>query len=396
MQAFNDSAIERIRRDVPDAEFVLPCTPTQEGMLGETIKNPATYWSHKVFKLSGEVDLQALFEAWKSVASTTQALRTSFLPAAAYGVNDAVFVQCIHKSPKLALENITYDNEKVLEERVRNIVTSWSGTSNPPVALTLAIAADGSRYLMTSLHHAIYDGDALTFILSDVEDVYNQKQPAARTSLKDAMSVMSTDAASAKQFWNKVLEPFAENSNAEWPVMHSDKSHKPLNFWTKGFSDVKRANTNHLLQAAWAVLQSRYTSTTDVIFGETLSLRGLAQGLESVVAPMIATLPVAVRVNEAATPKQLIDNLSKLTAESAPHKFVGLQHVRQALKCASGTPLFPALFVLIVESGEDVRGDLFKDSFDIGELDVEHPVAINAFVRGDAVHVDILGSNTLM
>ncbi|EOQ99429.1 Nonribosomal peptide synthetase 2 [Wallemia ichthyophaga EXF-994] len=396
MQTFNESLIGSVRKDIADVDFVLPCTPTQEGMLGETIKNPAAYWSHQVFKLSSKVDVDALYGAWKTVAESTQALRTSFIPAATYGVKDTVFAQCIHSTSKLALDRVRFDSEKILEERVRNIVSSLSGSHQPPVALTLATKADGSRYLMTSLHHAIYDGDALKFIYQDVENAYMRKYKATRTSLKDAMSVINTDVNTTKQFWNKVLEPFAETSNTEWPVLHNDNSQRSQRFWTKGFSDVKRANINQLLQAAWAVLQSRYTSTEDVIFGETLSLRGLAPGLESVVAPMIATLPVALKVDKNASARQLMDNLSTLASASSPHKFVGLQHVRQALKCASGAPLFPALFVLIVESGEETKGDLFKDNFEIGELDVEHPVAINAFIRGDSVQIDILGSNLLM
>lgn len=388
--------IEKVRDDVKDVEFVLPCTPTQEGMLSETIKDPATYWSHHVFKLADNVDISALFNAWNAVANRTQALRTSFVPAATYGLKESVFLQCIQASPKLLVEEVQYNEDKILEERVRNIVNSWSSSNRPPVALTLATKSDGSRYLMTSLHHAIYDGDSLSFIYQDVEAAYKQVDVVKRTSLKSAMAFMNADSNKTKEFWTKVLEPFAESSNAEWPVLHNDKAQHSLRFWTKGFSDVKRPQINQLLQAAWAVLQSRYTSTTDVIFGETLSLRGLAEGLDSAVAPLIATLPVAVRVDENATAKQLIERLSQLAAESAPHRFVGLQHVRQALKYASGAPLFPALFVLIVESGETIEEDLFKDRFEIGELDVEHPIAINAFVRGDSVQVDILGSNSMM
>ncbi|TIB70322.1 acetyl-CoA synthetase-like protein [Wallemia mellicola] len=396
LQDFNDAVIEKVRDDVKDVEFVLPCTPTQEGMLSETIKDPATYWSHHVFKLADNVDISALFNAWNAVANRTQALRTSFVPAATYGLKESVFLQCIKASPKLLVEEVQYNEDKILEERVRNIVNSWSSSNRPPVALTLATKTDGSRYLMTSLHHAIYDGDSLSFIYQDVEAAYKQVDVVKRTSLKSAMAFMNADSNKTKEFWTKVLEPFAESSNAEWPVLHNDKAQHSLRFWTKGFSDVKRPQINQLLQAAWAVLQSRYTSTTDVIFGETLSLRGLAEGLDSAVAPLIATLPVAVRVDENATAKQLIERLSQLAAESAPHRFVGLQHVRQALKYASGAPLFPALFVLIVESGETVEEDLFKDRFEIGELDVEHPIAINAFVRGDSVQVDILGSNSMM
>ena len=56
----------------------------QEGMLGETIKDPAAYWSHRLFYLENGCDIQRLINAWKTLALRTEALRLAFAPAAAY------------------------------------------------------------------------------------------------------------------------------------------------------------------------------------------------------------------------------------------------------------------------------------------------------------------------
>ena len=404
MQQFNDNLIESVQKDIGDVEFVLPCTPTQEGMLSETVKNFQSYWSHQVFELDENVNVDRLLRAWEVVANKNQALRTCFVPTAIYGNKDAIFAQCILSSSLISFEVVNFYHEnqsEFMHERVRNIVSAWSNSNKPPVNLTLALSSNGCRYIITSLHHAIYDGDSLDFIFRDVESAYKGIEIENRTSLKDSMSIMNSvpmNSNETKEFWSSVLEPF--NSNATWPILHDDSNVDDKQFWTKSFKDVNRANINQLLQVAWAILQSLYTGANDVVFGETISLRNLDVGLESVVAPMIATLPVMVKIEENSTARSLINGLSKLSNSSANHKCVSLKHVRKALKCPIGSALFPALFVLIVESNSETetygKSDLWCNKFEIGELDVEHPVAINAFINGDNVQVDILGSNKLM
>ena len=56
----------------------------QEGMLGETIKDPAAYWSHRLFYLESDCDVPRLISAWKTLALRTEALRLVFAPAASY------------------------------------------------------------------------------------------------------------------------------------------------------------------------------------------------------------------------------------------------------------------------------------------------------------------------
>ena len=53
-------------------------------MIGQTIQNPNSYWSHRLFSLEAGCDVERLVDAWTVMAATTEALRTVFLPTAAY------------------------------------------------------------------------------------------------------------------------------------------------------------------------------------------------------------------------------------------------------------------------------------------------------------------------
>ena len=53
-------------------------------MLGETNKNPDSYWSHRLFELGAQCDIGKLVDAWTAVAARTEALRVVFAPSATF------------------------------------------------------------------------------------------------------------------------------------------------------------------------------------------------------------------------------------------------------------------------------------------------------------------------
>ncbi len=113
LQAFNAIWKPRLECVIEGMDRVLPCTPrmfesnvtivqsvdpclVQEGMLGETVKNPSAYWSHRLFKLDCTLEVDRLIRSWELVAARTEVLRVVFLPAAA------------HVSPEVDLDSTTY------------------------------------------------------------------------------------------------------------------------------------------------------------------------------------------------------------------------------------------------------------------------------------------------
>jgi non-ribosomal peptide synthetase component F len=67
------------------------------------------------------------------------------------------------------------------------------------------------------------------------------------------------------------------------------------------------------VRAAWAVLQGRYTSAAEVVFGAVVTGRQApVWGVEQMVGPTIATVPVRVVLDEGAT----------VTSRSVCHAFV--------------------------------------------------------------------------
>ncbi|KAL2132750.1 hypothetical protein VTI74DRAFT_3405 [Chaetomium olivicolor] len=80
-----------------------------------------------------------------------------------------------------------------------------------------------------------------------------------------------------------------------------------------------------ILRAAWAVLISLYTNSSEVLFGATVMGRHAPlTEMERIVGPTIATVPVRVRIDWTAAPCALLDAIQKEGTDMIPFEHFGL------------------------------------------------------------------------
>jgi non-ribosomal peptide synthetase component F len=103
---------------------------------------------------------------------------------------------------------------------------------------------------------------------------------------------------------------------------------------------------NTLAQGAWALLLSRYSGQSEVVFGGIVSGRAVElEGIEQMVGLFVNTLPVHVSIDEG---KQVIDWLKDIQAEQAEarqYEYSPLVEVQKWSSMPPGTPLFESVFV---------------------------------------------------
>ncbi|KAK0501009.1 putative peptide synthetase [Armillaria luteobubalina] len=411
-----------VQRTLQDVVRVLPCTPLQEGMLGETVKHEAAYWSHRLFSFGRAVNLDKLLEAWTDVATRTEALRMVFLPAAAYSVDRAdsasspVFIQALLLQPLIHVTRQRCNRRNVnndAEQTARSIVVSRIGSQLPPWSLTLFETDNDTRsWLMLSIHHALYDADAIGYILADVQTSYQGGSLSSRLQLSSALSLVSgnTDPRLSDAFWQDVLSPFTDEHANFWPNLSSDEDvGRETRFYSSSFEPDRNAlaraaseaesSISHVLQAAWSYMLSSYLRTDNVVFGETLSVRVGNAKLASAIAPLITTTPVVARIIGNSSPRTLISAIAALSRQCVNHRFVSLQRVRRILQKPVRQPVFPSIFVIYSVDEEaplQTAQSLWADSTDIANLGVEHPLAVNVAVTANKVVVNVLGSSDFM
>ena len=163
--------------------------------------------------------------------------------------------------------------------------------------------ASNRQILAMGLSHAQYDGFCLPTILDDLRLAYAGKlaesptPPSYHRYIEHTLQLSNeeTDA-----FWRETLKGstmtriLPEPAAGSHPVM--DRSIiRTIPFQFKHAGTIDYAN---LLQAAWTLLLSHLSQSTDITFGHLVSGRYAAfPGAESVIGPCLNVIPVRVRLD---------------------------------------------------------------------------------------------------
>ncbi|MHC5729686.1 MAG: condensation domain-containing protein, partial [Nostoc sp.] len=100
------------------------------------------------------------------------------------------------------------------------------------------------------------------------------------------------------------------------------------------------------VQAAWALLLSRYTDESEVVFGATVSGRPpTLSGVESMVGLFINTLPVTVKVPTATPLWQWLRQLQTQQVERSQYSWCPLVEIQAISKIPQELPLFESIVV---------------------------------------------------
>ena len=168
------------------------------------------------------------------------------------------------------------------------------------------------------------------------------------------------DPAPAMAYWNDTLHGFSEPVFPELGTVVYDASDdeygEQLIRLTQADTTALRAfverhslTVNTMVQAAWALLLSRYTGSEDIVYGATRASRRSAldgdRSVDTMVGLFINTLPVRIRVSR---DQRVVDWLTQIREDAiavrvAEH--VALPDVQSASDVPSGTPLFDTMLV---------------------------------------------------
>ncbi|KAE8868650.1 hypothetical protein PTNB29_02561 [Pyrenophora teres f. teres] len=108
-----------------------------------------------------------------------------------------------------------------------------------------------------------------------------------------------------------------------------------------------------LIRAAWALVASRYTSSDDVVFGTTVTGRNApVAGIEAMVGPTIATVPLRVHVQKDQVVSTLLECLQQQGTGMIAYEQTGLQHIAKMGPGPQHACGFQTL--LVVQPADDV------------------------------------------
>ncbi|HSE17010.1 MAG TPA: amino acid adenylation domain-containing protein, partial [Pyrinomonadaceae bacterium] len=303
-----------------DVEDFYPLTPMQEGMLFHSLyaPNSGMYVSSHACLLEG-LDVVAFERAWQRVLDRHPILRTAFI-----WKNTERPIQAVIKQVKIPLHREDWIDapQSGLNAKVENYLQAdqargFKLNQAPLMRLALMEIGHGNYEFIWSYHHLIMDGWSQPVVLKEALAFYdafsNGREldlPVGRPFRDYIEWLQRQDLSRAESFWRNTLNGFTAptplsvarvirdshsngNSKGEYRMRLSAETSSSL----QTFARQNQLTMNTLVQGAWALLLSRYSGESDVVFGAVVSGRppDLA-GVETMMGNFINTLPVRVRI----------------------------------------------------------------------------------------------------
>jgi len=235
----------------------------------------------------------------------------------------------------------------------------------PLLRLVLARLSDTAVQVVWTFHHVLLDGWSVFQVLSDVFSCYaalaagQRPALAARRPFRDYLHWLSEqDQDQAQQHWRQALAGFDSPTPLPYdqtPTQsHTTRSAQSLSLHldpdqSDQLHQVAQRNgltLNTLIQGAWALLLSRYSTQTEVCFGATVSGRPAdLPGVEEIPGIFINTLPVRIEIDHTTSVTRWLQQVQATQAEARRFDFVSLAQLQTWSDLPGGTALFDSLVV---------------------------------------------------
>ncbi|MBD2039313.1 amino acid adenylation domain-containing protein [Microcoleus sp. FACHB-672] len=318
--------------------------------------------------LRESLNVSAFQQAWARVVDRHPILRTSFHHL---GSNEAC--QEVRQQVALTLQQQDWCDlpANEIESRLaafleadRQIGFELSAAPLMRVAI-LQVAAAEYRAIW-SFHPVLLDNWSVEIALKEVFAFYEAFSAGYDLSLKQPRAygdyiewLQQQDFSQTEVFWRQQLQGLTAPT-AVLPAIPpaADKAQPEIGFVTQeirlspvdtlrlqAWAQQHQLTLETLLQGAWALLLSRYSGQSDVVFGATVTGRPSVPGLESVVGLFSNIVPVRVHVSPAQSPVSWLTELRQTYKALQAYQHTPLTQIQQWSEFPSETPLFESILV---------------------------------------------------
>ena len=299
-------------------EDIFPCTALQTRLVALASERPGSYIAHHRFKLASNVDLQRLKTAWERVSARIDMIRTRLIQT------DLGCLQVILRDCKLSWEVSGGDqrDQKLL----------WEMPFGKPLIRFEVDTAQNHIELIMTAHHAVYDAWSLPLLLQWTQLAYDDPEsPMLRcVPFQKFIQYTMDQKEDSLQYWGAELEHFFADPFPSIPFpSYRPQASKNIQriIWTGPLMNDLVSRTT-AIRLAWALVQSQYQSSDNVIFGVLSPGRSVpVRGIETMAGPTIATIPLSVSIDGNATVSKGLVDLQERMVKLGPYEQVGLSQI---------------------------------------------------------------------
>ncbi|WP_027468179.1 non-ribosomal peptide synthetase [Deefgea rivuli] len=356
----NQHDIDSLPLDIAQLADLYPLSPMQAGMLFHSVFEPqaGAYLNQLRVDIRG-LDAERFQAAWQAVFVRHDVLRTGFLH------QRDVPLQWVAKQVALPWESLDWREQAASEELSLALDTlareeleqGFVLEQAPLTRLLLVRTGEQQHHFIWTNHHLLTDGWSTSQLMGDVLRAYQGEvlgTPLGR--YRDYIAwLQSRDAAASESWWKQQLaaleaptrlvgslaKPPVDTGYAEQAVSLDAAQTQALH----AFAKRERVTVNTVVQAAWALLLSRYTGQRTVCFGATTSGRPTElAGAEQIQGMFINTLPVICAIEADLGVGDWLRNLQSQNLAAREHEHTPLYEI-QRWAGTSGQVLFDSIVV---------------------------------------------------
>ncbi|MFF9607552.1 amino acid adenylation domain-containing protein [Streptomyces sp. NPDC014684] len=336
-------------------------SPAQQGILFDSLActAPELYAEQVVCLIKGTLEPEVARAALRDITSRHSALRTTFQWR---GLQRPL--QVVRSEPTvefrsdLAIEPLCDDDPM---ERLRAVASTelsrgFDLERGPLCRLTVGAIDEGHSSFVFTYHHLVCDGESRSLLLRDFADAYRARSEAVQPTAAPTTSyrrfvewTREVDEAEAADYWRTRLDglelptPLPSSRTAPGNVSKAEGFNTSRHRLAEVMTGLRqrasecRVTVNTLVEAAWAILLSRYAGAPEVVFGRTDSMRGASPVDEESVGLFIMPVPVRVDVHGQQPFQDFLREIQLRNAESIRHERLPLRTIQAALTGVRGS-----------------------------------------------------------
>jgi amino acid adenylation domain-containing protein len=370
LTTLSQAEVDRIAAHDRNVDDIYPATAMQHGMLFHSLysDDQNAYLSQVIWKLDGDLDVDAFAHAWRTVVNRHTSLRTGI-----HSNDDGEPLQIAYRSVEIDLQAADWQKlsrqqqEQQFETFLEADRAAGFELNQPPLMrLNLFRISKAEFHFVWSYHHTVIDGWSIPVVVGELLEIYLAKVENRQPQLNLARSYRDyvewlhrQDHGKASEFWGGMLAGLSAPTElpaariAYNPTAGQGEYAKEFfalsETMTKTLQEFARSHRltmNTLAQGVWSLLLSRYSGNEQVIFGATTSGRPAElANVESIVGLLINSLPIATTVDESAKVCDWLGQLQEQQLSARQYEYASLVEIQGWSAIPRGTPLFNTLLV---------------------------------------------------
>ena len=331
-----------------------PLTPLQKAMLFTGITDPQSGINIEqvVLRFPHKMDGEKLREAWQAAVQRHDILRTSF-----HWPGGSEPVQQVEPTAEIPWQVLDWQASSpvdihqawetlLAEDRTRGFAMDQA----PLMRCCLVNFKDNDCRLLWTFHHILLDGRSISLNLEEVLSSYENlsggaiaQQPKSKPFSQFVAWLNQLDENAAANYWKELLKGFeppqplqlgepdtAENAQLNpyglYEVHLDEKAVAELELFAKK-QDI---TLNTLVQAAWALVLSRYQDHPDIVFGAVRACRFWGgEAHKDRVGLFINTLPVRMQFQEEQVVADWLQELRQQHIDIRPYEFSSGEKIKE-------------------------------------------------------------------